>query len=222
MARTAPQTLSANTPITSGIWNDQISDNLNHLLGLEASGVALTDLTAGSELIPNLGNVANVQTMASAGAFTDIDLTLLDGYSDAYDLELSWAVRSNAAGTFDTLFIVLNNNTTSSNYYSQRWGTSDGVTHMTEQADNLIGITAATASPANSYSMGSLIVPNFRSTNMIKHCLPNSLSWSDTTTLRREVTACIFNSSSAITTIRLGLGSGSFSAGSFMKVRFIF
>jgi len=171
MPRTTPATLVPATAITADIWNDQVGDNLTHLLGLTASGTALTDLTGGGEIIslPLVGGVSTIQTRATAGLFTTIDLTTLNGYAQAYDVEISFTLRSNAAALNDNMSLVLNGDVTAANYYNQRAGSNDGAGLIAEGVDASMSFITANNGITHSFSQGDFVIYNFKNASISKN-----------------------------------------------------
>jgi len=224
MPRTIPVVLPPATPITSTVWNDQVGDNLNHLLGLKANGVALTDITGGGEIIslPPIGGVTTIQTRATTGMFTTIDLTTLVGWADAYDVEISFTLRSNAAANSDDLQLVLNGDLSAPNYYNQRAGSNDGATLTAEAANASMGFISANTGTASSFSQGDFRIYDFKNSAIHKQ-MPMRVAGTHTGTVSRiDLGVITYRFTSAITTVNLGLGTGTgFLTHSSIKVRFI-
>jgi|GEM_PF-6729442 len=224
MPRTIPGVLPPATPITSTLWNDQVGDNLNHLLGLTANGVALTDITGGGEIIslPPIGGVSTIQTRATTGLFTTIDLTTLTGWADAYDVEISFTLRSNAALTNDTLQLILNGDLSAPNYRHQRAGANDGAAISAAATDASIASIVGNTGSVNSFSQGNFRIYNFKNAAIHKN-IPVTIGGANTgTALRIDVGVTNYRIASAITTINLGLITGTgFLTHSSIKVRFI-
>jgi len=224
MPRTTPATLVPSTPITADLWNDQVGDNLNHLLGLTASGTALTNITAGGEIVslPQVGGVTTIQTRATTGLFTTIDLTTLTGFANAIDVEISFTLRSNAAAVNDIVAVHLNGDTLSSNYYQQRAGSNDGANIVAESADATMGLIPANTAIANSFAQGNFTIYNFKNSAIMKN-MPITMGGLQTATAGRiDLGLVTYRVASAITTIQFTLTTGTgFLTHSSIKVRFI-
>jgi len=224
MPRTIPGVLPPATPITSTLWNDQVGDNLNHLLGLTANGVALTDITGGGEIIslPPIGGVSTIQTRATTGLFTTIDLTTLTGWADAYDVEISFTLRSNAAAINDNLQLVLNGDLTAVNYYNQRAGSNDGATLNAEATNASMSFITANNGTAHNFTQGDFRIYDFKNAAIHKQMPMRVAGVHDTNVSRIDLGVITFRVQSAITTVNFALGTGTgFLTHSSIKVRFI-
>jgi len=224
MSRIIPAILTPATAITADLWNDQVGDNLNHLLGLTASGTALTDLTGGGEIIrlPPIGGVTTIQTRATTGLFTTIDLTTLAGWGDAYDVEISVTLRSNAAAVTDIVAFHLNGDTLASNYYQQRAGSNDGANLVAESADATMGLIPANTAIANSFAQGNFRIYNFKNSAIMKNMPITMGGLQSATASRIDVGLVTYRVASAITTVQFTLTTGTgFLTHSSIKVRFI-
>jgi len=194
------------------------------LLGLTANGTALTDLAGGGEIIslPLVGGISTIQTRATTGLFTTIDLTTLNGYAQAYDVEISFTLRSNAAAANDNMTLILNGDVTASNYYNQRAGSNDGAILNAEGADASMSFITADNGITHSFSQGDFRIYNFKNSAISKNIPIKVGGLYSTSQSRLDLGLITYRPQIAITTVNLGLVTGTgFLTHSSIKVRFI-
>jgi hypothetical protein len=209
-------------PWTSTKFNEYVKGNVEHLAGMLVGGVALSAKAGGSELLPSVSSVVYTETRASTGAFTDITLSGLSGYSAAIGFELEYGIRSaHVTGFVDPLVIWFNNDT-AANYHSQRLGALDGAAVVAEASDSAIGTIPNANSPANSFGQGVVRVNDFKNANMLKIANHKGLSYLDTNSSRNESSNVLWKSAAAITSVRLASTSANPVQYSYLRLRFIF
>lgn len=116
--------------------------------------------------VPQLNNgvLLHDETLGAAGRFD------VSSISSAYDdLLIKLMVRTDVASTLDTLVILFNNDTTTTNYHRQHHLVSNGATHSVgEGADNFIGPAPGATAPTNSFAYFDIYVPEYSNTVSLK------------------------------------------------------
>ena len=126
-------------------------------------------------VVGSYGTDAAGTTVQAKVPLAEIDNTSVAGEFDfdnipaGYDrLVIEGELRSDATVTSDDILLVLNSDTTASNYWRQFSGVANGTGIITDFADNIAGKVSGASSPANAYSSMMLVIEGYAGTHIKK------------------------------------------------------
>jgi hypothetical protein len=150
-------------------------------------------------------------------------ITVASSISGSYKkLTLEFAVRSTNGTTSVDMDIVLNGDTTDANYRkSIYYGYAGGQIGAVGAANNSLGdVISANNSPAGSFTIGIIDIPQYANANFNKHVIARGSHRRDDSGVFELVwnTGMEWGNSAAINQIDLTLSAGNFSAGSVIRL----
>jgi hypothetical protein len=165
------------------------------------------------------------EKLTGSGAF-DVTLSGISFFdSNVKTLEIEVVIRSTVSSTFDGAYLLFNNDTTTTNYYRQNLSASAGaINTVTDASPSLLAFIPASASPPNSFFIGTIRVPNINSTNHRKIAYVHGAGQYETSNMRVNAGGVFWNNTSAITRIQIRTDNHPtdlFATNSEMRIRLI-
>jgi hypothetical protein len=148
---------------------------------------------------------------AASVTFSDI--------SQDYDhLRIEAYVRGDTVAVAESFALEFNSDTTSSNYHTQISAGENGAANVTEAANNAVGAYVADSGPSNAYTMNRLFIPEYAIASRVKYA-ENDISHNygaDSISVGKR--SMIWDTTDAITAIRIVTSSNNFVAGTTVRL----
>jgi len=139
--------------------------------------------------------------LGSAGLF-DIDLSALSDYADCTELELRLKARGDASFTLGFVRLILNSDTTLSNYDATRTGQGSVATDATYNGTARIATVCGSNQLANAFTDFAIFIPLPHETHLKKAYSQGSSAFT-TTNAGYDAFSLFWNNAAALTQVKL-------------------
>lgn len=156
----------------------------------------LTTATINSEIL-----LANT-TLGSSGSF-DVDLSLLTDGLTCEHLRIVCLLRGSISSLLDAVYLFFNNDTTVTNYYSQRLNATAGSPFASFDNIPSVGFCIGNTGEINNFTPISIFIPDYRNTSKEKISQIGFSQYESTTNARAGVLAHQWQNTTSISRIQI-------------------